>query len=96
MASNSQLQTYPILKNNTQMLIFDFVYFLFHYFIIDWWNKNRIIDLCTYIYFKFQSIPEDGIQILNGVLHSHLAGRKMRLRHIRNGKELPVILQGEP
>merc|ERR550532_42389 len=39
------------------------------------------------------SIPEDGIQILNGVLHSHLAGRKMRLRHIRNGKELPVILQ---
>ena len=40
-----------------------------------------------------QSIPDDGIQILNGVLHSHLAGRKMRLRHIRNGQELPVILQ---
>ena len=40
-----------------------------------------------------QSIPDDGIQILNGVLHSHLAGRKMRLRHVRNGQELPVILQ---
>ena len=62
--------------------------------------QNRQITKQNYgftsIYFKFQSIPEDGIQILNGVLHSHLAGRKMRLRHIRNGKELPVILQGEP
>ena len=40
-----------------------------------------------------QSLPDGGIQILNGVLHSHLAGRKMRLRHVRNGQELPVILE---
>jgi len=37
--------------------------------------------------------PPRGITILSGVLHSHLAGRKMRLRHLRNGKELPVILE---
>merc|ERR1711962_1482719 len=39
-----------------------------------------------------QGIPETGIRIISGVLHSHLAGRKMRLRHIRDGIELPVIL----
>ena len=40
-----------------------------------------------------QGIPETGIRIISGVLHSHLAGRKMRLRHVRNGIELPVILE---
>jgi len=40
-----------------------------------------------------QGIPETGIKIISGILHSHLAGRKMRLRHIRNGIELPVILE---
>lgn len=40
-----------------------------------------------------QGIPETGIRIISGVLHSHLAGRKMRLRHIRDGIELPVILE---
>lgn len=49
---------------------------------------GRCTSKCT-----SNSLPEDGIQILNGVLHSHLAGRKMRLRHIRNGVELPTILQ---
>ena len=43
--------------------------------------------------YNFQGLDSDGIYILNGVLHSHLAGRQMRLRHIRKGKELPVILQ---
>ena len=40
-----------------------------------------------------EGIPDTGIRIISGVLHSHLAGRKMRLRHIRNGIELPVILE---
>jgi len=40
-----------------------------------------------------EGLPETGIKIISGVLHSHLAGRKMRLRHIRNGIELPVILE---
>lgn len=40
----------------------------------------------------FQGLTE-GVTILNGILHSHLAGRKMRLRHVRGGKELPTILE---
>jgi hypothetical protein len=37
-------------------------------------------------------LPASGIKIISGVLHSHLAGRRMRLRHIRRGIELPTIL----
>ena len=40
-----------------------------------------------------QGIPDTGIRIISGVLHSHLAGRRMRLRHVRKGQELPVILE---
>ena len=40
-----------------------------------------------------EGLPESGIKIISGVLHSHLAGRKMRLRHVRNGIELPLILE---
>ena len=40
-----------------------------------------------------QGLPESGIKIISGVLHSHLAGRKMRLRHVRNGIELPAIME---
>ena len=40
-----------------------------------------------------QGLPESGIKIISGVLHSHLAGRKMRLRHVRNGIELPTIME---
>ncbi|KYM84098.1 MOXD1 like protein 1 [Atta colombica] len=37
--------------------------------------------------------PEDGINIVSVVLHSHLAGRRLGLKHIRKGKELPRIVQ---
>ncbi|XP_072748696.1 MOXD1 homolog 1-like [Anoplolepis gracilipes] len=37
--------------------------------------------------------PEDGINIISVVLHSHLAGRRLSLKHIRRGKELPRIVQ---
>ena len=40
-------------------------------------------------------IPPSGIRILNGVLHSHLAGRKLKLRHIRGAQELPPILRDD-
>jgi len=40
-----------------------------------------------------QGLPESGIKIISGVLHSHLAGRKMRLRHVRDDRELPVIFE---
>ena len=38
-------------------------------------------------------LSASGIKIISGVLHSHLAGRRMRLRHIRRGIELPMILE---
>ncbi|XP_011497249.1 PREDICTED: MOXD1 homolog 1 [Ceratosolen solmsi marchali] len=35
----------------------------------------------------------DGINIVSVVLHSHLAGRRLSLKHIRHNKELPPIIQ---
>ncbi|CAK9833626.1 MOXD1 homolog 1 [Anthophora retusa] len=37
--------------------------------------------------------PEDGVNIVSVALHSHLAGRRLSLKHIRQGKELPRIVQ---
>jgi hypothetical protein len=37
------------------------------------------------------SLEQDGINIFNINLHAHLAGRKMRVRHFRQGTELPWI-----
>ncbi|CAG7826683.1 unnamed protein product [Allacma fusca] len=34
-------------------------------------------------------LPEEGIKVFTLILHSHLAGRKMKLRQFRNGVELP-------
>ncbi|EDW61204.1 MOXD1 homolog 1 [Drosophila virilis] len=39
--------------------------------------------------------PEDGIKIISGTLHTHRAGRKMSLRHIRGGKELQRIIEDD-
>uniref|UniRef100_A0A1I8PU30 DOMON domain-containing protein n=1 Tax=Stomoxys calcitrans TaxID=35570 RepID=A0A1I8PU30_STOCA len=39
--------------------------------------------------------PEDGIKIISGTLHSHRAGRKMTLRHVRDGKEMPRIIEDD-
>jgi len=37
--------------------------------------------------------PESGINVVSVVLHSHLAGRRLSLKHIRQGKELPRIVE---
>jgi dimethyladenosine transferase 1 len=37
------------------------------------------------------AIPPKGIKIFNLLLHTHLAGRKMKLRQFRNGTELPWV-----
>ena len=37
--------------------------------------------------------PDEGINVVSVVLHSHLAGRKLSLKHIRKGIELPTIVQ---
>ncbi|KAJ9595787.1 hypothetical protein L9F63_013031, partial [Diploptera punctata] len=39
--------------------------------------------------------PQTGIKLVSVVLHSHLAGKKLRLRHIRNGKELPRVAEDD-
>ncbi len=39
------------------------------------------------------ALPQEGIRLFSAVLHSHLAGRAISLRHIRNNKELPVIFE---
>lgn len=40
-----------------------------------------------------QMLPENGVNIVSVVLHSHLAGRKLSLKHVRGGKELPRIVE---
>lgn len=37
--------------------------------------------------------PQTGIKLVSVVLHSHLAGKKLRLRHIREGRELPPVAE---
>ncbi|XP_055379541.1 MOXD1 homolog 1 [Condylostylus longicornis] len=39
--------------------------------------------------------PKSGIKIISGALHSHSAGRKLKLRHIRDGKELERIIEDD-
>lgn len=39
--------------------------------------------------------PQTGIKLVSVVLHSHLAGKKLRLRHIREGRELPRIAEDD-
>ncbi|KAF5296520.1 hypothetical protein FQR65_LT01510 [Abscondita terminalis] len=40
-------------------------------------------------------LPRDGVNVVSVLLHSHLAGRKLKLRHIRGDKELAPIAQDE-
>ncbi|XP_039286537.1 MOXD1 homolog 1-like [Nilaparvata lugens] len=40
-------------------------------------------------------LPARGIKVVSVLLHSHLAGRKIILRHIRDGVELPAIAKDE-
>lgn len=42
-----------------------------------------------------QLFPEDGIKIVSATLHSHVAGRKMKLRHVRDGNELERIVEDD-
>lgn len=39
--------------------------------------------------------PETGIHIISATLHSHVAGRKMKLRHVRNGVEMDRIVEDD-
>ncbi|XP_023339731.1 DBH-like monooxygenase protein 1 [Eurytemora carolleeae] len=39
------------------------------------------------------ALPENGIRVFAGLPHTHLLGIKVKLRHIRNGAELPIPFQ---
>ncbi|KDR24478.1 MOXD1-like protein 2 [Zootermopsis nevadensis] len=49
-------------------------------------SEGHCISACTQ-----QALPPRGIDIFGVVLHTHLIGRKVRLRQIREGVELPPI-----
>ncbi|XP_021962814.1 DBH-like monooxygenase protein 1 [Folsomia candida] len=42
-----------------------------------------------------QALPPTGIKVINTLLHGHLSMRKLRLRHFRGGKELPLIAKDD-
>ncbi|XP_059608084.1 MOXD1 homolog 1 [Phlebotomus argentipes] len=39
--------------------------------------------------------PEAGIRLISATLHSHVAGRRMKLRHVRDGQELERIIEDD-
>lgn len=45
------------------------------------------------IFFTLQTIPKTGINVVSVLMHSHLAAKKLKLRHIRGGKELPPLAE---
>merc|ERR1712000_466219 len=54
----------------------------------DWVISGQCPKECTQ-----KILPKEGINIFSGFLHSHLFGTGLTVRHIRDGKELPPILQ---
>lgn len=40
-------------------------------------------------------LPADGITVYSVLEHAHLTGRRMYLRHFRDGKQLPDIVSDE-
>ncbi|XP_064097931.1 MOXD1 homolog 1-like isoform X2 [Macrobrachium nipponense] len=52
-----------------------------------WLTVGHCVSECT------EMLPPEGIKVFHGLLHSHILGRSLRLRHIRNGRELPTILE---
>lgn len=39
------------------------------------------------------SLPSEGVHVFAGLPHTHQLGRQVKLRHIRNGAELPTPFQ---
>lgn len=39
------------------------------------------------------SLPEEGVNVISTLVHAHLYGKKIKLRHIRNGVELPALAE---
>ncbi|XP_076272907.1 MOXD1 homolog 1 [Rhynchophorus ferrugineus] len=57
-------------------------------------NEYKTAGYCSLGCTK-EIFPKEGINVVSVMLHSHLAGRKLKLRHIRAGKELPPLAQDD-
>nr|XP_053647657.1 DBH-like monooxygenase protein 1 [Cherax quadricarinatus] len=53
-----------------------------------WKSIGHCSSQCTQ-----QGLPEGGVKVFQALLHEHLLGRDILLRHIRNGRELPVTFK---
>jgi len=61
----------------------------------DWQTNGFCTKDCSMKAFKDTKLPNGGINIFAAVLHTHLAGRKTWLRHVRDGVELPEIVRDD-
>jgi hypothetical protein len=64
------------------------------HFIPPYQREYRTAGYCSMDCTK-EMFPKEGIHVVSVMLHSHLAGRKLKLRHIRAGKELPPLAQDD-
>ncbi|KAL9960044.1 hypothetical protein ACROYT_G033439 [Oculina patagonica] len=60
-----------------------------------WESTGVCTKECTQEGFKGSKLPIGGINIFATLLHTHLAGRRTWLRHVRDGRELPNIARDE-
>ncbi|XP_073252711.1 DBH-like monooxygenase protein 1 [Porites lutea] len=61
----------------------------------DWEIKGFCSPDCTQKGLKESKLPQGGINVFSALLHTHLAGRKAFLRHVRGGVELPEIIRDD-
>ncbi|XP_020625361.1 DBH-like monooxygenase protein 1 [Orbicella faveolata] len=61
----------------------------------NWQTNGFCTKDCSMKAFKDTKLPNGGINIFAAVLHTHLAGRKTWLRHVRDGVELPEIVRDD-
>lgn len=61
----------------------------------DWQTNGYCTKDCSMKGFKDTKLPNGGINIFAALLHTHLAGRKTWLRHVRDGVELPEIARDD-
>ncbi|CAH3194021.1 unnamed protein product [Porites evermanni] len=57
----------------------------------NWMTIGYCTHECSESTLKSTNLPGGGINVFAGLLHTHLAGRAIWTKHVRNGKELPEI-----
>ncbi|CAL4062052.1 unnamed protein product, partial [Meganyctiphanes norvegica] len=56
----------------------------------DWTTMGQCAAECTGM-----ALPKGGVKVFSGFLHTHLLGRGIAVKHIRDGKELPTVLKDD-